>query len=137
MTHSHGDHTHGMDDVRPLVIKARKRIALHMDEITAVVVRRTFPYVFETPPGSLYPPLLDEKRIRRGEPIDLEGPGGAIAMRSDTALTPSPTRPISTRSRTKACDTSKGSISGSSMPCATPDIRAISRLRKRSPGSTA
>ncbi len=78
MTHSHADHTHGMDDVRPLVIKARKRIALHMDELTAAVVRRTFPYVFESPPGSLYPPLLDDKRIRSGEPIDLEGPGGAI-----------------------------------------------------------
>lgn len=78
MTHSHADHTHGMDDVRPLVIKARKRIALHMDEVTAEVVRRTFPYIFETPPGSLYPPLLDDKRICSGEKISLEGPGGPI-----------------------------------------------------------
>ena len=79
MTHSHADHTHGMDDVRPLVIKAKARIALHMDEATAAVVHRTFPYIFESPPGSLYPPLLDDKRIHSGEPIALAGPGGPIA----------------------------------------------------------
>ena len=78
MTHSHADHTHGIDDVRPLVIKARHRIGMHMDEATAAVVRRTFAYIFETPPGSMYPPLLDEVRIREGAAVRLEGPGGAI-----------------------------------------------------------
>ena len=78
MTHPHADHTHGMDDVRPLVIQARRRIAMHMDADTAAVVRRTFSYIFETPPGSLYPPLLDDTRVRSGEPVVLEGPGGTI-----------------------------------------------------------
>ena len=76
LTHSHADHTHGMDDVRPLVIKQKSRIPLHMDEATAAVVRRTFSYIFETPPGSLYPPLLAEQRIEPGVEVVVEGPGG-------------------------------------------------------------
>lgn len=78
LTHSHADHTHGIDDVRPLVIKQKTRIALHMDEPTAAVVRRAFAYIFETPPGSHYPPLLDEQRVKPGVPVTVEGPGGAI-----------------------------------------------------------
>ena len=78
LTHSHADHTHGMDDVRPLVIKQKARIALHMDEPTAAVVRRTFSYIFETPAGSLYPPLLEERRIVPGVAVSVEGPGGRL-----------------------------------------------------------
>ena len=78
MTHSHADHTNGIDDVRPLVIKARHRITMHMDEATSAVVRRAFAYIFETPPGSLYPPLLEEVRIQDGVTIHVTGPGGAI-----------------------------------------------------------
>ncbi len=78
MTHPHADHTNGIDDVRPLVIKSRHRIAMHMDGATSAVVRRAFAYIFETPAGSLYPPLLDEVRVHAGVPISVEGPGGAI-----------------------------------------------------------
>ena len=78
MTHPHADHMNGMDDVRPLVLKARNRIAMHMDAGTASVVRRAFDYVFETPPGSQYPALLDEIRVTSGEAVRVEGPGGPI-----------------------------------------------------------
>lgn len=78
LTHPHADHIHGMDDVRPLVIKQKTRIPIHMDEATAAVVRRVFSYIFVTPPGSLYPPLLDERRAEVGRTIRLEGPGGAV-----------------------------------------------------------
>ncbi len=79
LTHPHADHTHGMDDVRPLVIKQKSRIPLHMDEATAAVVRRTFSYIFETPPGSQYPPLLAEQRIEPGVEVVVEGPGGQLS----------------------------------------------------------
>lgn len=78
MTHPHADHTNGIDDIRPLVLKARHRITMHMDEATASVVRRTFGYIFETSAGSLYPPLLDESRVHCGRPVKVEGPGGPI-----------------------------------------------------------
>lgn len=80
LTHPHADHTHGIDDVRPISILMRKRLALYMDAETSAVVRRSFTYIFETPPGSLYPPLLHETRMAAGEPVSIEGPGGPIAF---------------------------------------------------------
>jgi phosphoribosyl 1,2-cyclic phosphate phosphodiesterase len=78
MTHSHADHTHGMDDLRPLVIAMRKRIDIHMDAATSQAVRQAFSYLFESPPGSLYPPLLNEKRLASGGMVRIEGQGGPI-----------------------------------------------------------
>ena len=69
MTHPHADHTMGIDDVRPLVLKQRRRIAMHMDAATAEVVRHSFGYIFESPPGSGYPPLLDDHRLAAGVPV--------------------------------------------------------------------
>ena len=80
LTHPHADHTHGIDDVRPLVLHMNRRIAIHMDEATSAVVRHNFAYVFETPPGSLYPPLLDEARIAAGTEFAVEGPAGPITF---------------------------------------------------------
>ncbi len=80
LTHPHADHTHGIDDVRPLVIHMRSRIDVFMDEPTAEDVRGKFAYIFETPQGSLYPPLLNEGRLRAGQPWSCDGPGGRIAM---------------------------------------------------------
>jgi phosphoribosyl 1,2-cyclic phosphate phosphodiesterase len=78
LTHEHADHTHGIDDVRPLVIKARHRIDLYMDEVTSAVLRNRFSYIFETPKNSLYPPLLDEKRLKSGSACKIGGAGGPI-----------------------------------------------------------
>ena len=54
------------DDIRPLVILARRKIDLYMDAATAAIVRGNFGYIFETPPGSQYPALLNEHRIVTG-----------------------------------------------------------------------
>lgn len=78
LTHSHADHIHGIDEVRPLVIMAKKRIDLYMDVATAAVVRSHFSYIFETPVGSCYPPVLTEKRLTPGEICVVAGPGGNI-----------------------------------------------------------
>ncbi|KAA2241113.1 MBL fold metallo-hydrolase [Salinarimonas soli] len=78
LTHEHADHTHGIDDLRPLVIQMRRRMPLYMDAETRAVIRARFAYCFETPPGSDYPPILDEREIHHEAPIRIEGPGGAI-----------------------------------------------------------
>lgn len=78
LTHSHADHIHGIDEIRPLVIMARRKIDLYMDAATAAIVRGSFGYIFETPPGSQYPALLNENRIVSSEPIRINGPGGPL-----------------------------------------------------------
>jgi phosphoribosyl 1,2-cyclic phosphate phosphodiesterase len=75
-THAHADHTHGIDDLRPLVIAAHKRIDAWMDETTAFALKRRFAYIFETPPGSYYPPLLTERRLSSVAPTTISGRNG-------------------------------------------------------------
>ncbi len=77
-THEHADHTHGIDDLRPLVIHMRRRMPVYMDEATSRIMRARFDYCFTTPPGSDYPPILDERPILPGTPVVVEGAGGAI-----------------------------------------------------------
>jgi phosphoribosyl 1,2-cyclic phosphate phosphodiesterase len=77
-THEHADHTHGIDDLRPLVIHRRKRIDVYMDEPTAHIMHVRFGYCFKTPPGSSYPPILNEHRLHAGQAITVEGQGGPI-----------------------------------------------------------
>ena len=78
LTHSHADHTHGIDDLRPLALVERRRLDIYMDEPTSAEVRAKFDYVFATPPGSSYPPIAREHRLVPGVAVDLAGPGGPI-----------------------------------------------------------
>lgn len=78
-THSHADHTHGIDDLRPFVIHKRHRIHVWADAGTSADLHDRFGYCFATPPGSEYPPILEEHRVRPGEAITVTGAGGAIS----------------------------------------------------------
>lgn len=78
ITHDHADHTHGLDDFRPLVIHMRRRMPVYVDEATSRVLHERFGYCFRTPDGSEYPPILDEHRIDPEEPVVIEGPGGEV-----------------------------------------------------------
>lgn len=79
ITHDHADHVHGIDDLRPLVIHTRRRMPVYMDERTSGVLRERFGYCFATPPGSEYPPILDERRIELDQAVEITGDGGVIA----------------------------------------------------------
>ncbi len=79
-THPHADHTHGVDDVRGLVIQHGRRIPAYMDEPTSRAMTQKFDYIFVTPPGSYYPPLLVEHRLHMGSAVTVEGPGGEMAV---------------------------------------------------------
>jgi phosphoribosyl 1,2-cyclic phosphate phosphodiesterase len=77
-THEHADHTHGIDDLRGIFIKRRKRVPVYLDERTAQVMRMRFGYCFEAPPGSEYPPIVRENRMAAGQMVTVAGEGGSI-----------------------------------------------------------
>ena len=78
LTHDHADHVHGIDDLRMVVFNRRARLPCWMDARTEATVRQRFGYVFETPPGSSYPPIMDRHRI--DGPILIDGRGGEILL---------------------------------------------------------
>ena len=77
-THSHADHTNGIDDLRQIVFNTRKRLAVWADAETQAALRERFSYVFEQPEGSPYPPILDMHTIA-GD-VTVEGAGGPITF---------------------------------------------------------
>jgi phosphoribosyl 1,2-cyclic phosphate phosphodiesterase len=80
-THEHADHTHGIDDLRPLVIKMRQRVPVYADRLTSELLLNRFGYCFKTPAGSSYPPILDGRLLTPGQPVTVEGDGGALVVR--------------------------------------------------------
>ena len=77
-THEHADHTHGIDDLRSLFIKARQPVDVYLDEATSKMMHQRFAYCFELPPGSEYPPIVREHRLTAGQPLAIAGQGGTI-----------------------------------------------------------
>ena len=77
-THEHADHTHGIDDLRALFIKRRRRVDVYLDAATGASMNHKFGYCFTTPPGSDYPPIVTEHRLIAGTPVTIEGQGGPI-----------------------------------------------------------
>jgi phosphoribosyl 1,2-cyclic phosphate phosphodiesterase len=80
MTHEHADQTHGIDDLRSVVLHQRRRIPVYLNQSTAKEVVFRFSYCFIAPPGSDYPPILTQHAIEGGESRDIEGKGGAITL---------------------------------------------------------
>lgn len=77
-THDHADHSHGIDDVRPLVLHQRRRVDVYLDETTSAALHAKFGYCFATPPGSDYPPIVTEHRMVADVPVKIEGEGGTV-----------------------------------------------------------
>ena len=84
-THEHADHTHGIDDLRGLFINRRKRVPVYLDERVSQLMHARFGYCFAAPPGSEYPPIVREHRMAAGEPVTIEGQGGADHGAADPA----------------------------------------------------
>ena len=78
ITHEHADHTHGIDDLRPLFVHKRRRVDVYLDEPTSRAMHARFGYCFMTPPGSEYPPILTEHRLVPGQAVTVDGQGGPI-----------------------------------------------------------
>jgi len=77
-THDHADHTHGIDDLRGLYLKARRRLDVYADDPTSRMLMTRFSYCFVQPPGSDYPAILTMHGITPGQPLTIDGKGGPI-----------------------------------------------------------
>lgn len=80
ITHEHADHTHGIDDLRPLYVHKRRKVDVYLDEPTSRAMHARFAYCFMTPPGSEYPPIASERRLVPGQPVSIAGQGGDIEV---------------------------------------------------------
>lgn len=79
-THEHADHTHGIDDLRVLALNNRKRVDVYFSHEAANRIVPSFAYCFTAPPGSGYPPILNQHLIAADEPVTIDGPGGEITV---------------------------------------------------------
>jgi phosphoribosyl 1,2-cyclic phosphate phosphodiesterase len=80
LTHEHADQTHGIDDLRSVVLHQRRRIPVYLNQSTADHILLRFSYCFVSPPGSDYPPILDHHAIEAGESRTIEGKGGPLTL---------------------------------------------------------
>lgn len=76
LTHDHADHIHGIDDLRMVMFNRRSLLPAFADAATSATLRRRFGYIFETPPGSSYPPIMTLDLVDR--PFRIAGTGGPI-----------------------------------------------------------
>ncbi len=79
-THEHADHTHGIDDLRVLALNSRQRVNVYFSHEAAQRIVPSFSYCFTAPPGSGYPPILNQNIITAGQALTVSGPGGDIAV---------------------------------------------------------
>ncbi|WP_110815686.1 MBL fold metallo-hydrolase [Pseudoroseicyclus aestuarii] len=79
-THPHADHVHGIDDLRMLAIGRQSRLPGWADAPTTEQLHARFGYIFETPAGSSYPPLVDLAPL--DGPVTVEGAGGPLTLDS-------------------------------------------------------
>ena len=77
-THPHADHIHGIDDLRQIVHNRRSLLPGWADAPTAHALLTRFRYVFETPPGSDYPPIVALNAIEG--PFSVDGAGGPVRL---------------------------------------------------------
>ena len=79
-THTHADQCHGIDDLRAIVYTQGERLKAYMDTDTEAELLERFGYIFQTPEGSMYPPLLDREVVDRPGFFDVNGKGGTIEV---------------------------------------------------------
>lgn len=64
VTHTHGDHCHGIDELRPVSAAIGRPVPLHARADVLDQLRRSFGYVFE--PSAFYRPIADAREIGEG-----------------------------------------------------------------------
>ncbi|RMD95017.1 MAG: MBL fold metallo-hydrolase [Alphaproteobacteria bacterium] len=77
-THAHADHTHGIDDLRMVVLNIGRRLDVWADPPTQEALLDRFGYAFVQPEGSPYPPILNLHTITG--PVEITGAGGTVTL---------------------------------------------------------
>jgi len=82
ITHDHADQTHGMDDLRVLVLsQGGKKLDMWSDGFALNSLNRKFSYIFHTPPNRDYPPIVDAHVLPEPfAPFEITGPGGSLPV---------------------------------------------------------
>jgi phosphoribosyl 1,2-cyclic phosphate phosphodiesterase len=80
LTHEHADQTHGIDDLRSVVLHQRRRMPVYLNQSTSKDILLRFAYCFEKPPGSDYPAILSRQDVEAGDTKTIGGPGGALTL---------------------------------------------------------
>jgi len=62
-THSHGDQTHGINDLRVFYLKTKKRLPVYADRNTTNYLLKTFKYCFLN--KNEYPPILKLNKLKK------------------------------------------------------------------------
>lgn len=63
LTHTHADHVHGIDDLRPFNRPGEDPIPVYGSAATVTHLQRVFPYIFTEDPGDGYRPRLVARAI--------------------------------------------------------------------------
>ncbi|MGP1273953.1 MAG: MBL fold metallo-hydrolase [Caulobacterales bacterium] len=80
-THDHADQSHGIDDLRAIVYRRRARLLTFMADFTFEALNHRFGYIFETPEGSGYPPILEPVVLPPDGRFSVDGAGGRLEGR--------------------------------------------------------
>uniref|UniRef100_Q07MM8 Putative hydrolase n=1 Tax=Rhodopseudomonas palustris (strain BisA53) TaxID=316055 RepID=Q07MM8_RHOP5 len=80
LTHEHADQTHGIDDLRSVVMHMKSRIPVYLNQSTAAHILLRFTYCFEQAPGSSYPAILESRPIEAGDSRTIAGKGGELTL---------------------------------------------------------
>ncbi len=79
-THSHADHTHGIDDLRAFWLNTRRLVDVYADAPTLTRLNEAFGYCFATAPGGSYPPILKAHTVAPGTAFTISGAGGPMTI---------------------------------------------------------
>lgn len=77
-THPHADHIHGIDDLRQITHNTGGVLPGWADAATTRALQTRFGYIFRTPPGSPYPPIVALNLIEGA--FAVPGAGGPIKV---------------------------------------------------------
>ena len=82
ITHDHADQTHGIDDLRVLVLQQTgRKLDLWTDRFALSSLKGKFSYCFQTPEGRDYPPILNgHELLEPFVPFEVHGLGGPLPV---------------------------------------------------------